>query len=136
MRLHEYYFGNMTMGGKAIDKSSNLYKKIASDFGSYKNWEIDFKITGAMRGIGWVMLYYDPWADRLFNGINEHNGDHLCGTSPLLVMDAFEHAYMFDYGLKRTDYIEAFFKAIDWTVEDWVDKSWNLQDQSIHRCSQ
>jgi len=137
MRLHEYYFGNMTMGGKAIDKSSNLYKKIASDFGSYENWEKDIKITGAMRGIGWVMLYYGPWADRLFNAwINEHNGDHLCGASPLLVMDVFEHAYMFDYGLKRTDYIEAFFKAIDWTVEDWVDKSWNLQDQSIHRCSQ
>ena len=137
MRLHEYYFGNMTMGGNAIDKSSNLCKKIASDFGSYENWEKDIKITGAMHGIGWVMLYYDPWADRLFNAwINEHNGDHLCGTSPLLVMDVFEHAYMFDYGLKRTDYIEAFFKAIDWTVEDWVDKSWNLQDQSIHRCSQ
>ncbi|HIH43923.1 MAG TPA: superoxide dismutase, partial [Candidatus Methanoperedenaceae archaeon] len=29
-------------------------------------------------------------------------------------MDVFEHAYMLDYGLKRADYIDAFFKAIDW----------------------
>jgi Fe-Mn family superoxide dismutase len=29
-------------------------------------------------------------------------------------MDIFEHAYMLDYGLKRADYIEAFFRAIDW----------------------
>jgi len=29
-------------------------------------------------------------------------------------MDVFEHAFMTDYGLKRVDYIEAFFKNIDW----------------------
>lgn len=83
------------------------------------------------------MLYYDSWADRLFDAwINEHDGGHFCGATPLLIMDVFEHACMVDYGLKRADYIEAFFKAIDWRVEDWVDKSCNLQDQSIHRCSQ
>jgi len=59
MRLHEYYFDNMIKGGKAIDKNTNLYKKIVADFGSYENWEKDFKATGAMRGIGWVILYYD-----------------------------------------------------------------------------
>jgi Fe-Mn family superoxide dismutase len=31
-------------------------------------------------------------------------------------MDVFEHAYVLDYGLKKIDYIEAFLKAIDWTV--------------------
>jgi len=114
------------------------YAELKRRFGwEYENWEKDFKAMGAMRGIGWVMLYYDPWADRLFNAwINEHDGFHLCGATPLLIMDVFEHACMVDYGLKRADYIEAFFKAIDWRVEDWVDKSWNLQDQSIHRCSQ
>jgi Fe-Mn family superoxide dismutase len=29
-------------------------------------------------------------------------------------MDVFEHAYMIDYGLKRADYVEAFFNVIDW----------------------
>lgn len=37
---------------------------------------------------------------------------------PILVMDVFEQAFMLDYGLKRADYIEAYFKKIDWkTVE-------------------
>ncbi len=31
-------------------------------------------------------------------------------------MDVFEHTYMIDYGLKRTDYIEVFIKAIDWKI--------------------
>ncbi|HEY9206338.1 MAG TPA: Fe-Mn family superoxide dismutase [Candidatus Methanoperedens sp.] len=123
MRLHEYYFGNMIKGGKAIDKNTNLYKKIAEDFGSYENWEKDFRATGGMRGIGWILLYYDTHEGRLFNTwINEHDVGHLCGASPLLVMDVFEHAYMIDYGLKKADYIEAFFKAIDWTIDPGLDK--------------
>jgi Fe-Mn family superoxide dismutase len=124
MRLHEYYFDNMTKGGKAIDKNTNLYKKIAADFGSYETWEKDFKATGAMRGIGWVILYYDGTEGRLFNTwINEHDVGHLSGAKPLIVMDVFEHAYMIDYQLKKADYIEAFFKAIDWTIDPKMD-SW------------
>lgn len=117
MRLHEYYFGNMVKGGKVLDKSSALFKKIANDFGSLENWEKDFKATGTMRGIGWVILYYDIEAGQLFNvWINEHDLGHLSGTTPLLVMDVFEHAYMIDYGLKKADYIETFFKTVDWSV--------------------
>lgn len=117
MRLHELYFGNLLKNGKAIDKNSKFFKKIAEDFGSFENWEKDFRAVGAMRGIGWAVLYYDSSAKRLFNcWINEHDTGHLAGAIPLLVMDVFEHAYMTDYGIKRADYIEAFFKAIDWNV--------------------
>ncbi len=117
MRLHELYFGNMTKSGNVLDKNSELAKQIANDFGSYENWEKDFKASGAMRGIGWVVLYYDAASGRLFNvWINEHDAGHLVGAVPLLVMDVFEHAFMIDYGLKRADYIEAFFKAVNWSA--------------------
>ncbi len=115
MRLHELYFWSMVKGGKALDKNSKLAKKIAEDFGSLENWEKDFRATGAMRGIGWVLLVYDLHAKKTFNiWVNEHDVGHLAGAEPLLVMDVFEHAYMVDYGLKKADYIDAFFKAIDW----------------------
>ena len=85
-----------------------------SDFGSYEAWEKDFRATGAMRGIGWAILYQDNVTGRLFNlWINEHETGHLAGCTPLLIMDVFEHAFMIDYGLKRADYIEAFFKNIN-----------------------
>jgi len=115
MRLHEYYFGNMTKGGKAFSAGSALGAKIGLEFGSYENWEKDFKATGTMRGIGWTILYYEPIAGRLFNvWVNEHDVGHLSGAAPLLIMDVFEHAFLTDYGLKRADYIASFFKAIDW----------------------
>jgi len=116
MRLHEYYFGNL--GGKgALDKSGKLGRKLAADFGSYEDWERDFKGTGTMRGIGWAILYQDSVTGKLLNfWINEHETGHPAGCSPILVMDVFEHAFITDYGLKRADYIEAFFKNINWAV--------------------
>ncbi len=114
MRLHEYYFENLGGDGK-MDASGPLARRIIEEFGSLPAWEKDFRATGAMRGIGWVVLYQDPQGGGLMNfWINEHDGGHPAGCNPILVMDVFEHAYMLDYGLKRADYIESFFKNIDW----------------------
>ncbi|MFB3897756.1 MAG: superoxide dismutase [bacterium] len=114
MRLHEFYFENLG-GNSPINKEGKLGKKLADQFGSYENWEKDFKATGTMRGIGWVVLYQDITSGKLINvWINEHDVAHLAGCNPLLIMDVFEHAFMIDYGLKRADYIESFFKNIDW----------------------
>ena len=121
MRLHEYYFENL--GGKtALDKAGTLAKKLAQAFGSHEAWEKDFRATGAMRGIGWVVLYQDNVTGGLFNEwINEHDTGHMAGCRPILIMDVFEHAFMIDYGLKRADYIASFFKNINWkTVESRI----------------
>ena len=116
MRLHEYYFENL--GGKTpLNKSGKLAELLKDAFGSYEEWEKDFKATAAMRGIGWVILYQDNVTGQLFNQwINEHEVGHLAGCQPILVMDVFEHAFITDYGLKRADYIESFFKNISWDV--------------------
>jgi len=118
MRLHEYYFENL--GGKGgIDQAGKLAAKLAADFGSVEAWEKDFRATGAMRGIGWAVLYQDSANGRLINfWINEHDVAHPAGCTPILIMDVFEHAFMLDYGLKRADYIEAFFKNIDWKAAE------------------
>jgi len=116
MRLHEYYFENLG-GSGGIDKNGKLARKMAESFGSFEAWEKDFKATGTMRGIGWVVLYQDAASGRLINfWVNEHDVSHPAGCAPLLIMDVFEHAFMIDYGLKRADYVEAFFKNINWTA--------------------
>lgn len=122
MRLHEYYFSNIIKGGKPLDTNTNLYKKIIDNFGSYQKWERDFKATGSIRGMGWVVMYYDPLVGELSNvWINEHNANHFCGGHPILVMDVFEHAYMTDYGIRKSDYILSFFKIINWKINSEMD---------------
>ncbi|MCS7164122.1 MAG: superoxide dismutase [Thermodesulfovibrio sp.] len=114
VRLHEYYFENLG-GDGVIPENSKIAKLINENFGSIENWTKDFKATATMRGIGWVVLYQDTLTGKLINfWINEHDVGHPTGCNPLLIMDVFEHAFMLDYGIKRADYIEAFFKNINW----------------------
>ena len=116
MRLHEYYFENFGSKG-TLDKSGKLGKKLAEEFGSYEDWEKDFRAIATMRGIGWTILYQDNVTGRLINQwINEHEIGHPTGCTPLLMLDVFEHAFMIDYGLKRADYIEAFFHNLNWSA--------------------
>jgi len=118
MRLHELYFANL--GGKELFNSGGkLAAKMAESFGSSDVWEKDFRAVGAMRGIGWVILYQDPASSRLINfWVNEHDAGHPSGCTPILIMDVFEHAFMLDYGLKRGDYIESFFRNVDWKAAE------------------
>ncbi|MEL7561909.1 Fe-Mn family superoxide dismutase [Dehalogenimonas sp. 4OHTPN] len=116
MRLHEYYFDNLGGTGFAVS-GGKLAQTMAATWGSSEAWEKDFRAIGAMRGVGWVVLYQDIQSGRLFNTwINLHESGHLTGCQPVLVMDVWEHAFMIDYGLKRAEYIEAFFRNIDWSV--------------------
>jgi Fe-Mn family superoxide dismutase len=115
MRLHELYFSNLSKNSQAFDLNSKLGKQIILDFGSFENWEKDFKGTCALRGIGWSVLFWDHDGKKLFNcWINEHDAGPLTGCAPILVGDVFEHAFMIDYGLNRADYIATFMKIIDW----------------------
>jgi Fe-Mn family superoxide dismutase len=118
MRLHEYYFDNL--GGKAdIDTKGALYKALEKQFSSYEAWKKDFQTAGAMRGIGWVVLYLDTKTSTLINmWIGEHDIGHMAGGIPILVMDVFEHAYITQYGLNRAGYIDTFFKNIQWQVAE------------------
>jgi superoxide dismutase, Fe-Mn family len=116
MRLHELYFSNLGGSGMPVT-GGKLEKKLVEACGSHEAWEKDFRATGSMRGVGWVVLYQDLLTGGIFNTwINLHETGHLAGCQPILVMDVWEHAFISDYGLKRADYIGAFFKNIDWTA--------------------
>jgi Fe-Mn family superoxide dismutase len=116
MRLHELYFENLGGDGDP-SKAPKLAKKAAALFGSVDLCAQDFNATAAMRGIGWVVCYEDMETGLLVNQwINEHDVGHPAGCNPILVLDVFEHAFMIDYGLKRADYIQSFWKNVKWEV--------------------
>lgn len=116
MFLHELYFENLG-GTKPLERKSHLHQKLEQDFGSFEAWQQNFMATGLIRGIGWVILYQDPIDGFLHNiWIDEHNINHIPGGKPILVMDVWEHAYITEYGLDRSKYIEAFFNNVDWDV--------------------
>src|SRR6185369_12338930 len=67
MKMHEFYFGNLSKDVQAINAESKLYKDIVAQWGSYDAWLEDYKATGLIRGIGWVVLAKDRDTGFLMN---------------------------------------------------------------------
>ncbi|MHB8633079.1 MAG: superoxide dismutase [Thermoplasmatota archaeon] len=117
MRLHELYFDGMVSGGQELGRESQLRKAVTAQWTSFEQWWKRFQGVAGARGIGWAVLYYDPTGNHLVNAwVTEHDGGHLAGCAPIVVLDLFEHAYMRDYGLDRGPYLEAYAQAIDWNA--------------------
>lgn len=117
VKLHEAYFLSLGGNGKI---SKNVEKMIIDSFGSLEKWEQDFRAT-AMSSRGWAVMYWDWQEMRLRNGLADfHSHGAIWNVSPVLVFDVYEHAYFIDYGTKRKDYIDGWFKNIDWSYSSKV----------------
>jgi Fe-Mn family superoxide dismutase len=116
--LHEYYFGNLKAGGSELKESSAIGKLMQETYSSVDIWKNDFMKVGAMRGVGWAILFQDPSTKTLSNHwISSHEEGNIAGFAPILVMDVWEHAFLLDYKpSERAKYIEAFFSNIDWAA--------------------
>lgn len=117
MRNHEYYFESLSDGKKEINQSGELHKNIEKEWGSFVNWFTQFKGMAMTRGIGWVILYHDKQTGHLMNQwIDEQHLGHLTGLSPILCLDMWEHAYVYDYPTsEKKKYVEAFFENLNWS---------------------
>jgi Fe-Mn family superoxide dismutase len=116
MRLHEYYFDNMT--SSPAEPSSRIKDALAAAYGDFETWKKDFAAVGGMRGVGWAIAYQDPNTGRITNHwIELHQDGNLAGFAPIVVMDVWEHAFLLDYKpSERGKYIESFFANINWSA--------------------
>lgn len=116
MRNHEYFFSAFSGGKKEINKTGDLYKKIEKEWSSFENFLAYFKFVATTRGIGWTILYHDKISDKLIIAwVDEHHLGQLTGLSPILCLDMWEHAYVYDYPTsEKKKYIEAFFENLNW----------------------
>lgn len=114
--LHEIYFD--CLGGGGGEPSGALLEKINKDFGSFEKWKKEF-LAAAGVARGWVLLCFD-WSDmKLHNyAVDFHDEGAVWGSSPILALDMWEHAYYLDYGPDKMKYIEAFFNNLNWKAAE------------------
>lgn len=117
MRLHEYYFDNLTSKPRELT-SGSLYEQLGSSYGDFETWRKDFFAVGGMRGVGWAIAFYDPASQQIGNyWVEQHHEGNLAGFVPVVVMDCWEHAFIKDYKpSERGKYIEAFYANLDWSA--------------------
>lgn len=111
--LHELYFANLGGDGKAGGDVLNALKQA---FGSYEQWEADFKKTaqGLAGGSGWVIFAHNFHANELHNYWAWDHMHNAPFSRPLLALDMYEHSYHMDYGSAAAKYIDAFMTNVHW----------------------
>ena len=111
--FHEHYFDNLGGSGKA---GASERQTIAQAFGSFDAWETEFRKIGAGLGggSGWVMLGFNQHTRQLENYWLADHAHGPAATTPILVMDMYEHSYQMDFGAAAAKYIDAFFQNIQW----------------------
>jgi Fe-Mn family superoxide dismutase len=118
MRLHEYYFDQFGPVKGALTEANKFGAAIIKQWGSVDAWMKEIMAVAKMPGIGWAICYRDPANGQFINTwIEQHEGGHLAGCSPILVVDIFEHAFtVYLKPTERAKYLGDFFANVDWNV--------------------
>jgi Fe-Mn family superoxide dismutase len=116
---HKLFFSILK---KDVAFAGEIKEAIEKTFGSFESFKEEFSQAAATRfGSGWAWLAIKQGADSQGSDkelviISTPNQDSplMQGLTPLIGLDVWEHAYYLKYKNKRPDYIEAFFKVINW----------------------
>lgn len=111
--LHEQYFDNLGGSGQA---GASERQVISRSFGSFDVWETEFRriAAGLGGGSGWVVLGFNQHTRQFENYWMADHAHGPAATTPILVMDMYEHAYQMDFGAAAAKYIDAFFQNVQW----------------------
>ncbi len=113
--LHTLYWQNLS--GDGGDKPDGaLASAIDADFGSFDGFKGQLtQATATTQGSGWGVLSYDSLGKRLtVQQVYDHQGNVGIGNTPLLVFDAWEHAFYLQYKNVKPDYVNALWNIVNW----------------------
>ena len=114
--LHELYFANISDPYSEISVDSLSHMRLNKDFGTFDDWQMDFRACAMAAQSGWAVCVYSMYLKRFVNMIVDgHNQQALVGTYPVVVLDMWEHARR-DYLNHKSDYIRAMMKELNWNV--------------------
>jgi len=111
---HTLFWESMSpSGGGAPDGA--LAQAIDSAFGSLDGLQSALKETGVNQfGSGWSWLVHTGSELAIVGTPNQDNPISF-GSTPLLGVDVWEHAYYLKYQNRRPDYIDAWWNVVDWS---------------------
>lgn len=111
---HTFYWESLTPDAPAKPEGQ-LMEKIVQEFGSFEEFKKEFADAATSQfGSGWAWLVINENGKLSIEKTGNAENPMTKGMKPLLTCDVWEHAYYIDYRNKRPDYVESFFKIINW----------------------
>ena len=113
--LHSLFWRNLMPKGGGRPKGE-LASAIVRDFGSFEGFQKQInEVSATIMGSGWGALVYEPMAGRLLcSQIYDHQSNLAQAGVPLLVIDAWEHAYYLQYKTEKAKFFEAVWNLWNW----------------------
>jgi len=104
----------MPKGGERPDGA--LARQIEQDFGSFTLFKTQMiRVAGSIMGSGWSALVWEPVGRRLLvTQIYDHQSNIAQAGIPLMVIDAWEHAFYLQYENRKADFFEAVWQVWNW----------------------
>jgi Fe-Mn family superoxide dismutase len=98
------------------EPSGPLAEAIKSTFTDFANFKAKIKEAGLNRfGSGWSWLVAGGGKLQILSTGNQDN-PMMAGHTPILGVDVWEHAYYLRYQNRRADYLEAWWKVVNWNA--------------------
>ena len=113
--LHSIFWRNLApgAGGQPAGELAQLINRDFGNFDSFKKQLVETANT--VMGSGWATLVWDPVIQRLGTSqIHDHQNEITQGSVPILVLDAWEHAYYLQYQTEKKKYFEAIWNLWNW----------------------
>lgn len=113
--LHSIFWNNLAPKAGGVP-SGDLAKAIDSDLGGFETFKKQLtQATATVMGSGWGALVYEPMSQRLMTAqIYDHQSNCLQAGIPLLVIDAWEHAFYLQYQNRKVEFFDAVWNLFNW----------------------
>ena len=113
--LHSIFWQNMTPKGGGFPQGP-IAQAIEKDFGGFDPFHKQItEVASTIMGSGWAALIWEPIGEQLLiTQIYDHQSNLAQSGVPLLVIDAWEHAYYLQYQNRRPEFCEAIWKLWNW----------------------
>jgi superoxide dismutase, Fe-Mn family len=112
---HSIFWKNLTPGSQERP-TGELAAAIDEFFGSFDKFRAHFNAAAlGLQGSGWAFLAWDAIGGQLIiEQLYDQQGNIAAATTPLLMLDMWEHAFYLDYKNVKGDYVTAFWNIVNW----------------------
>lgn len=113
--LHSIFWTNLSPE-PAERPEGELAAAIDEFFGGFEAFRAEMTgATSTVQGSGWGALGWDPIGRRLVvHQIHDHHISVAITSTPLLVFDAWEHAFYLQYRNVKADYVDRLWSIVNW----------------------
>lgn len=123
--LHALFFENIGDQRSVITMDSLTFMRLERDFGSFDAWQKDFIACALSARNGWAVTVFNSFLGRYINVVVDlHSTNVPFASTPIVVLDCWEHSYYRDYLKDRKTYVYAMMKELNWeTIEKRLRKA-------------